>query len=454
MKRTAAVMAGVLLILGLAACQVRLDDQPGIIGDGVTDDQVALQAAIDALNPGDTLVLSAGKTYAHSSVLRITTPDVTIKGEGTADQRPRLLSTARVPAGSPDPDPWTAVEVRADGVTVENLRIENAQAPDRPVISNRGSRPRNTGLLLGCPNKPADGEPCAGSSGITVKGVTITNSNTSGLMVAGAVGFLIDDVELVGTGAASLIINHGYDENGILRAAGPGTINNPKVLYPGDDGICVCSYLNAGEAGVGHDITINHPRYLNVAGATPLGRAFVVVGGRAITFNDVGAVGAPGPALMVSSDDDPKWRSPGAQTIRFNGGTITGSNSQQLTGGRSDGAIRIVNNVHGQTIDDVEVRDLTVRDTASWAYREIQVGGRDDNPKTSIDESAPGPTNVRLVNIAFPTSGPSYLLTLDPAQPSANVTTTGWTYANAAGTTVGIADSPPPPTGAFSRPAQ
>ncbi len=43
----------------------------GAVGDGVTDDTLAIRKALGALNPGDTLVFPANKTFAHSDTITV-----------------------------------------------------------------------------------------------------------------------------------------------------------------------------------------------------------------------------------------------------------------------------------------------------------------------------------------------------------------------------------------------
>jgi Pectate lyase superfamily protein len=59
----------------------------GAIGDGVTDNTVALNAAFSKAAPGSTLEIPAGRTYAHNDLVHIVVPGLHIHGGG------RLLAT-------------------------------------------------------------------------------------------------------------------------------------------------------------------------------------------------------------------------------------------------------------------------------------------------------------------------------------------------------------------------
>ena len=83
----------------------------GAVGDGVTDDTVAIQAAIDS---GATDVVVPSGTFRLLAGLTMTNPNVTLRGSGTL----RMLSGA--PIGG------DMILITADGCTVRDLTLDGA----------------------------------------------------------------------------------------------------------------------------------------------------------------------------------------------------------------------------------------------------------------------------------------------------------------------------------------
>ncbi|MFC7574283.1 glycosyl hydrolase family 28-related protein [Klenkia terrae] len=54
----------------------------GAVGDGVTDDTAAVQAALDSAGRGDTVLLPAGRTFVQTRVLTVANAGVTVTGGG------------------------------------------------------------------------------------------------------------------------------------------------------------------------------------------------------------------------------------------------------------------------------------------------------------------------------------------------------------------------------------
>lgn len=58
----------------------------GAVGDGVTDDTLAIKNALNSLDPGDTLVFPQGKTFVHTDTITVgkaTSSSQTIDGSAT-----------------------------------------------------------------------------------------------------------------------------------------------------------------------------------------------------------------------------------------------------------------------------------------------------------------------------------------------------------------------------------
>ncbi|KAI2497040.1 polygalacturonase [Fragilaria crotonensis] len=103
------LLCTVALLIGLATGQSVSVDTYGAVGDGVTDDTDALNLAFSLAPPGSTLLIPAGRTYAHSDIVEITVPSLLIKGGG------RLLATNEARSG---------VWINADRVIMDDIVLE------------------------------------------------------------------------------------------------------------------------------------------------------------------------------------------------------------------------------------------------------------------------------------------------------------------------------------------
>jgi hypothetical protein len=83
--------------------------------DGITDNTAAIQAAIDAWQPGDQVVISGG-TFRTSDVLAIAQDDLLLKGDG------EILALPTFPANS------TLFQVNSIGVAFDTDGLELDQA--------------------------------------------------------------------------------------------------------------------------------------------------------------------------------------------------------------------------------------------------------------------------------------------------------------------------------------
>ena len=97
------------LLLCLATGQNLSLESFGAVGDGVTDDTVALNKAFSTAPSGSTIIIPAGRTYAHNNIVQILVPGLVISGGG------RLLATNEGRSG---------VWISANGVVMENLVLQ------------------------------------------------------------------------------------------------------------------------------------------------------------------------------------------------------------------------------------------------------------------------------------------------------------------------------------------
>lgn len=105
----------------------RPQDFPNGTPDGVTDNTLAIQAAIDAWQPGDQVVISGG-TFRTSDKLSISADGLILKGDGTI----RALSA--FPANSSLLEvTGTSVGFDADGLTLDQADVMDAGISVRAV---------------------------------------------------------------------------------------------------------------------------------------------------------------------------------------------------------------------------------------------------------------------------------------------------------------------------------
>lgn len=309
----------------------------GAVGDGRTDDTAALQRALDAAGPGTTLVLGAGRTYAHGDVLRVRRPGTRLTGPG------RLLATDEA---------RSSVWVEADDVVLDGgLTLSTA------ATTRRWEAWEQMGLRV------------AGGTGLVVRDVTVEGSAAAGVYVGGAANFLLERVTVRGSRADGIHLTAG---------ARDGRVVSPTVVDSGDDGVAVVSYASDGAPC--SNITIESPRVLG----TTWGRGVSVVGGTDITYTDVQVERSSAAAVYLASEGAP-WFTTAPVRVRVLGGTLTGANQDP----RVDHGALVVLAGGAQAPQDVLVRGLTITDTRSSASRSVGV----------ITYATP-PTGVVLQDIA------------------------------------------------------
>ena len=162
----------------------------GAVGDGRTDDSVAIQRALDGLVPGSTLVFPAGQVFAHSAVLRVRVAGVRITGGGT------LLATN---------EQSSAVFIDASDVTLDHLSLATQATTKRwAEFEKMGLRVYRT-------------------SGVTVSDVTIDGSGSAGLYVGRSSGFTIARVTVRNTRSDGIHMSEGSRD---------GTVTDVLVQNP------------------------------------------------------------------------------------------------------------------------------------------------------------------------------------------------------------------------------
>lgn len=90
----------------------------GAVGDGVTDDRVAIQAALDAAAEGDTIAFAAGKTYLVPTTLEIKDANITLLGYGATLDASDLDNDTDTTTVNP-----SITAANKDNITILGLRL-------------------------------------------------------------------------------------------------------------------------------------------------------------------------------------------------------------------------------------------------------------------------------------------------------------------------------------------
>lgn len=318
----------------------------GALGDGTTDDLAALQTALDALGPGEALVLDEGATFAVSGVLEIRVDGVWLTGGGT------LLSTD---------EEASSLLVTADDVTVQGVTLA-VEPTTRRFDAYEQQRLR-----------------LDGTRGVTVRGVAVEGSAAAGVYVGGgSTDFLLEDVAVSDTRADGIHITQGSSS---------GVVRRPVVSRSGDDAVAVVSYAQDGEPS--RDITVESP----VVRTTTGGRGISVVGGERVTYTDIDVEGSAAAAVYIAAEES--FGSTAVSDVVVRGGAVSGANADE---GIDHGAVLVFES-SGAGISDVAVSDLDITGTRSGASRQVGVLAGDGG----------GVSGISLTSLRI-TGGPARLL--------------------------------------------
>ena len=329
-RATRSVFALSLLLLCLISPVLVISvsvESYGAIGDGVTDNTIALNAAFSKAAPGSTLEIPSGRTYAHNDLVHVVVPGLHIHGGG------RLLATNEGRSG---------VWIDADRVVLEDVVLEMKST------SRRWEEYETMKLRL------------MNARGIVVRNVTIEGAAAAGIYVGNTHDFLIDRVIVRNTRADAIHHTEGSTYGTILR---------PDISNPGDDGVAFVSYRQDGV--MVSNMVLQSP----VFRFSTHGRAFSVVGGRDIVMNDLYAEDSDAAALYIAAE--PSFDTLGVSNVKVNGGVFVRSNQDEQI---DHGSILVYNGQPNQVIENITINNIRVintKRTHSWEVGILTAGSKD-----------------------------------------------------------------------------
>ena len=240
----------------------------GVKGDGQTDDQAAIQAALDKATPGTVLWLPPG-TYNHSGVLRIP-GGVTLTGAGDSTV---LKAT--------DPN-HAAVMLWGSKGAISNFK----------VISDSNQR---------IPNAEASAIWLKTADGATVSNITSVGSGANNVTIDRSNNCVVDHVLGVGSNADGIAINNGSVNN---------TVQNSIVRESGDDSFSDDSYLSDEVASSGNQF-LN-----NLSVDNRYGDNYKLAGAANDTLDGNVSLGGPKGGVVVIQDKDSGTKASTGNTIK------------------------------------------------------------------------------------------------------------------------------------------
>ncbi|WGY71251.1 right-handed parallel beta-helix repeat-containing protein [Burkholderia cepacia] len=253
--------------------------RPASDGSDQTD---ALQAALNALQAGQTLILAPGR-YTVSRSLSVAMSGVVVSGYGAT-----LVAT--------NPSDQTIV-MSGTGSTLVGV-----------TLIGTGT----TRLTI-----PASTKVEVTGTGVQVLGVTIQGGAGAGIFVFGG-----SNVAIVGNTVSATLadgIHTTYGSTNVL-------VQGNTVTGTGDDMISVVSYL--GDGRVSNNVSIDH----NAVSGNYWGRGISVVGGQAVTISNNTVAGVQKAAgILVAQEDG--WRTYGVSNVVIDSNVVTNIQNSNVNNG-------------------------------------------------------------------------------------------------------------------------
>lgn len=303
-------VGGMDLVVGIVSRDFTLEER-GAVGDGVTDDSNAIEATIALMRPGDRLVPLSNKIYAHSRIIDLNIAGIQVIG-GTF----KALNSAQC-----------AMYLTSPGVVVAyTTKIV-------PESARTNTQPSHSFVMRG--------------AGQTLHHVTADGAGGCGIFVFGATDYLIDSPLVKNTQADGIHNTYGSTR---------GTIRSPRIYNTGDDYLAFVSYA-------GDPAPVTNVRaidvYADCAGQTN-GRGISVVGGEDIEVENYKIIDSWGASIYINIET--AYPSRAIQRIRFKRGEIIRPNRGWGVG-PNHGAILISNQGPTYAADDIQIQDVTVKDS-------------------------------------------------------------------------------------------
>jgi len=251
----------------------------GAKGDGITDDTVAIQNALNAATPGSIVLLPSGQ-YIVSNVLTMGNPDVVLVGNGAT-----LVATN--PA-------YQALDITGSHCAVVGV-----------VFQGVGTTRLTT---------PASSKIIGQGNYLQLIGNTINGGASAGIFIYVSQNYLIWGNSVSNTLADGIHNTNGSSENGSAN----GIIENNTVTHSGDDLISVVSYNYPSILPVSNVLIAN-----NIVSGNNYGRGITVVGGQGITFANNTISNVNQGAGIYVSQEEAEWNSVDSQNILVEGNTIS-----------------------------------------------------------------------------------------------------------------------------------
>jgi len=321
------------------------------VGDGSTNDQAALAAALAALTPGDTLLIPAGMVFAHNSTLTLAASGVVVRGGG------ELKATVQTAS---------AFTITGNDVLVEDVTLSLSGR------TSRGNTPAHCKVVI-------DGSG-GGGKRVTLRRVTVNDSHTVGIFVLGGQDYLIDACVVNNTAADGI-----HSTGGATR----GVIRSPRVNNSGDDGIAVISYA---DETICSDISV-----YDAIVKTTAARGLAIVGGTRIRYHNCEVNGSTAAGVIVACEQS--WLSHPVTDAVVERVRLSGCNTGAP--GLDHGSVLVISDRSGLTCDNILISDVKIRNTTTGASRAVG----------AYANSGGAVTNLRVQDINVYGTGPQNFAT-------------------------------------------